>query len=112
MKRMGSIVEVKPECVEEYKRLHVAVWPEVLATRARANIRNYTIYLRKLNNAGYFLFSYFEYTGDDYNADMAIIAACPKTQEFWKVCKPCLIPLDEISMEQCWAPMEEVFHFL
>ena len=28
MKRYGSIIGVKPEKLEEYKKLHVAVWPD------------------------------------------------------------------------------------
>lgn len=30
MKRYGSIIGVKPEKLEEYKKLHAAVWPAVL----------------------------------------------------------------------------------
>ena len=30
MKRYGSVIGLKPEAVAEYKRLHAAVWPEVL----------------------------------------------------------------------------------
>lgn len=32
MKRYGSIIGVRPEKLEEYKKLHAAVWPEVLQT--------------------------------------------------------------------------------
>lgn len=38
MKRYGSIIGVKPEKLEEYKKLHVAVWPEVLAKIKECNI--------------------------------------------------------------------------
>jgi L-rhamnose mutarotase len=48
------------------------------------NIRNYTIYLK--DNM---LFSYFEYTGKDFDADMSKMAADPTTQKWWDVCKPC-----------------------
>lgn len=34
MKRFGQHALLKPECVEKYKKLHAAVWPEVLATEA------------------------------------------------------------------------------
>jgi hypothetical protein len=30
MKRYGMVIKVKPEKFEEYKKLHAAVWPEVL----------------------------------------------------------------------------------
>ena len=61
--------EFHPEALEEYKRYHAAVWPEVLKTITRCNIRNYSIYLKD----GY-LFGYFEYHGTDYKADMARMA--------------------------------------
>lgn len=41
MKRYGSIIGLNPESITEYKLLHVAVWPDVLATISSCNIRNY-----------------------------------------------------------------------
>ena len=29
MQRLGTIIRLKPGCVEDYKRYHAAVWPEV-----------------------------------------------------------------------------------
>ena len=31
MKRYGSIIGLEPDKIDEYKRLHAAVWPEILA---------------------------------------------------------------------------------
>ena len=70
MKRYGSVIIVQPETISEYTRLHAAVWPEVLEMIKACNIQNYSIYLRKLAD-GRHLFSYFEYTGSDFAADMA-----------------------------------------
>ena len=83
MQRYGMMIKVKPEGLEEYKRLHAAVWPDVLRTIHECNIRNYSIYYSN----GY-LFSYYEYVGNDYKADMAKMAADPATQKWWAVCKP------------------------
>ena len=68
MKRYGQVIRLKPEMEEKYRALHAAVWPGVLKTIHECNIRNYSIYLRD----GY-LFSYFEYVGSDFDADMTII---------------------------------------
>ena len=76
MKRYGSVIKVKKEAIETYKRYHAAVWPEVLSTIRLCNIRNYSIYLKDD-----MLFGYFEYHGADYAADMAKMARDPKTQE-------------------------------
>jgi len=105
MQRYGMILKVRPEKLDEYKRLHLAVWPEVLRMIAECNIRNYSIY----HKDGY-LFSYFEYAGGDFGADMAKMAADPATQRWWDVCKPCQEPLPTRAEGEWWAGMEEVFH--
>jgi len=105
MKRYGSVIKVVPEKLEEYKQLHAAVWPGVLEMIHKCNIRNYSIYYKD----GY-LFSYYEYSGDDYIADMARMAADPETQRWWSVCEPCQQPLETRASGEWWAIMEEVFH--
>lgn len=110
MKRYGSVIAVRPEKIEEYKRLHAAVWPDVLRMIRACNIRNYSIYLRRLPDGGHYLFSYFEYAGADFGADMARMAADPVTQKWWEVCKPCQLPLPDRAEGEWWAGMEEVFH--
>ena len=105
MKRYGSVIGVRPEKLAEYKKLHAAVWPGVLKMIKQCNIENYSIYY----HAG-FLFSYFEYTGSDYEADMAKMAADGETQKWWDVCKPCQLPLDGRKEGEWWAAAEEVFH--
>lgn len=103
MQRIGQLVGLKPEHMEEYERIHREVWPEVLATIHDCNIRNYSIFLH--DNT---LFAYFEYVGDDYEADMAKMAADPKTQEWWEITEPMQESLNE--GEGWWTPTKEVFH--
>ena len=68
-RRFGSVIRVRPECFDEYRRHHAAVWPTVLATITRCHIRNYTIFHRDG-----VLFGYFEYWGEDFDADMRLMA--------------------------------------
>jgi L-rhamnose mutarotase len=105
MKRYGSVIRVKPAAIAEYKRYHAAVWPDILSMIRKCNIRNYSIYLKDD-----FLFAYFEYYGADYHADMAKMAADPRTQEWWAVMMPMQQPLDTRKEGEWWAEMEEVFH--
>ena len=105
MKRYGSVIKVNPEKLDEYKQLHAAVWPGVLAMIKECNIRNYSIFYKD----GY-LFSYYEYIGDDYAADMEKMAADPETQRWWTVCMPCQQPLETRAPGEWWASMEEVFY--
>ncbi len=44
MRRVGQLIGLKPDQIEEYERLHAAVWPEVLAMISACNIRNYSIF--------------------------------------------------------------------
>jgi L-rhamnose mutarotase len=105
MERHGSVIRVKPEKLEEYTRYHREVWPEILEMIKKCNIRNYSIY----HKDGY-LFSYFEYHGEDFTADMDRMAADPKTQEWWAIMKPMQQPLSTRAEGEWWAEMEEVFH--
>lgn len=105
MKRYGSVIRVVPEKLEEYKQLHAAAWPGVLKMIHECNIRNYSIYYRDG-----FLFSYYEYTGEDYEADMTKMAADSETQRWWKVTDPCQQPIETAAKGEWWAGMEEVFH--
>jgi L-rhamnose mutarotase len=110
MKRYGSVVMLRPEKLQEYVRLHATVWPEVLKQVKDCHVRNYSIFLRKLADGRHYLFSYFEYTGSDFAADMAQMAADPATQNWWAVCKPCHEPLADRANGEWWANMDEVFH--
>ncbi len=105
MKRYGMVINVKPDKIEEYKKLHAAVWPAVLKIITECKIQNYSIYLK--DNT---LFSYFEYIGSDFDADMAKMAADPITQQWWDVCKPCQSPLESRDEGEWWSNMEEIFH--
>jgi len=105
MKRYGQVIQLKPEKLEEYKRLHRAVWPEVLRIIRDCHIHNYSIFLRDG-----LLFSYFEYDGNDFRADMAKMAADPKTREWWTLTDPCQQPVKTAAPGEWWAPLEEVFH--
>jgi L-rhamnose mutarotase len=110
MKRYGMVIGVKEETLAEYKKLHAAVWPAVLQMIKECHIQNYSIYFRKMPDGKYYLFSYFEYVGEDFEADMATMAADSTTQEWWKHCGPCQEPLPDREEGAWWAAMEEVFH--
>jgi L-rhamnose mutarotase/histidinol phosphatase-like PHP family hydrolase len=110
MTRYGNVIGLHAEKLAEYTRLHAAVWPDVLKMIQQCNIRNYSIFLRRLPDGRHYLFSYFEYLGDDFDADMAKMAADPVTQRWWELCKPCQEPLADRGPGQWWASMEEVFH--
>ncbi len=110
IQRYGSVIGIKPESIEEYKSLHANVWAGVLKKIKECNIRNYTIYLGELEQGKYYLFSYFEYTGDDFEMDMVKMAADETTQKWWRHTDPLQVPIPNRKENQWWAKMEEVFH--
>jgi L-rhamnose mutarotase len=106
MKRYGQIIGIKPEYFEAYQKHHAQVWPDVLEMITKCNIRNYSIF----HHDG-LLFAYFEYTGEDFDADMAIMAADPVTQKWWEIMEPMQQPVEKRKPGEWWANMEEVFHY-
>jgi len=107
MQRIAQCIRVKADQIVEYKRLHAAVWPAVLAQIAASNIRNYSIYLKEPENI---LFAAFEYHGADFAADMAVMAQDESTRAWWKLTDPMQEPFAERGPGEWWARMEEVFH--
>jgi len=103
--RYGMVIGLKPDAEKRYKEYHAAVWPGVLDMIRQCNIRNYSIYLK--NGV---LYSYFEYHGTDFEADMKRMAADPTTQKWWSIMEPMQDPLPSRKEGEWWAAMEEVFH--
>jgi L-rhamnose mutarotase len=106
LQRYAQVIRLRPEDQAEYIRYHAAVWPSVLQTIADCGIRNYSIFLRDG-----VLYSYFEYHGSDYAADMRKMAADPETQRWWKIMDPMQQPVEGAAPDEHWATMREVFHF-
>ena len=102
-KRFCQRAFLKKEKIEEYRRLHAAVWPDVLKTIKACNLENYSISI--MDNM---VVSYFEYTGSDYDADMDKMAADPVTQEWWKHTKPCFEGHDQGVY---YEDLEEIFYY-
>ena len=104
-RRFGQVLGLRPECEAEYRRYHAAVWPEVLELIRACHIRNYSIFLQDHR-----LYAYFEYTGSDYAADMARMAADQRMQDWWAIMEPMQEPLATRQPGEWWSRMEEVFH--
>lgn len=110
VERYGMITGLKPDKVAYYKQLHASVWPGVLKKITECNIHNYSIYLKEIDGKPY-LFSYWEYVGNDFVTDMKKMAADTTTQRWWKETAPTQLPLpDAAAKGETWSRMEEVFH--
>ncbi len=109
--RFGSVIGIKAEAIPEYKELHAKAWPGILDKIGECNIRNYSIYLAQLQPSQYYLFSYCEYVGNDFDADMKKMADDPLSQQWWKHTDPLQTPLSTRAEGEWWHNMEEVFHY-
>jgi L-rhamnose mutarotase len=105
MRRLAQTVRLRPGHREEYLALHAAVWPTVQAALRSAHVTNYSILLHEDT-----LFGYFEYAGDDFEADMAAIAQDPETQRWWALTDPCLESLADTGTGGTWSDMTEIWH--
>ncbi|WP_166845414.1 L-rhamnose mutarotase [Isoptericola sp. BMS4] len=106
MQRLAFVVDVVPEKRAEYLRLHSAVWPQVEAALSAHHITNYSIFV--LENT---LVGYYEYTGDDYEADMAQLDSDPDMQEWLRHTDPCQTPFGrDARPADRWRRLEEVWH--
>ncbi len=107
--RFGAVIGLRPEKKDYYVKLHAETWPSILKLIRDSNIRNYSIYLAELDGKLY-LFAYYEYVGEDFEADMQKIAADPNMQRWWKETDPCQIRLTGTPEGKWWKPIPEVFH--
>lgn len=108
--RYGSVIGVKEDMLEKYKQLHANPWPQVNAKLKECNIQNYSIYLTQFPDGKYYLFSYFEYAGSDFESDMAKLAADSTIQKWWQQTDPCQFGLENRPEGQFWKSMEQVYH--
>ena len=105
--RMGMMIGIKPEYIAEYKKYHAETWSEILQSLTNAHISNYSIFLKEPENI---LFGYWEYTGNDFEADMKKVAKLEITQKWWAICMPMQQPLETRKEGEWWAFMEPVFY--
>jgi len=104
--RHALVVGVRREKRDEYLALHRAVWPGVEQKMTECGIRNYSIFI-----LGDTLFAYYDYVGDDHDADMRRIAADPVSQEWWTLTDPCQVRIaPEVDPGSLWQPIEEIWH--
>jgi L-rhamnose mutarotase len=102
--RIGMVVGIKADQIEAYKRLHAGAGVRKLLRQA--NMHNFSIFLRQLDDGQYYEFAYYEYTGTDYEADMAWLADQPENKQWLAMCDPMQTPL---SGETGWAIMDSIY---
>jgi L-rhamnose mutarotase len=108
-KRYAWVTRLKRDKAARYESLHAHPWPGVNRMLKKCHIRNYSIHKCEIRGQLY-LFSYLEYTGDNFDADMKKLAADPETQRWWKQAVPCVSPLPAaVAKGKIWSDTKEVY---
>jgi L-rhamnose mutarotase len=105
VKRVGMVVGIRPDKLAEYKQLHADSNPGVRDILNKYHMHNFSIYLQQIDDKWY-EFGYYEYTGTDFEGDMARMDQEPRTIEWLKVCDPMQIPLPGAKG---WTIMNRVY---
>lgn len=103
MQRFGTVTKVKPGRLTEYIRLHNEIPDEVVAAAHQYGLRNFNIYY--WNGL---LFSYFEYVGENFKADMIEKNSLPAMRRWRMVCDDCFERME--GQEEFDISMEQIFH--
>jgi len=105
VKRVGMVIGVHEDKIAKYKQLHADSNPGVRDLLSKYHMQNFSIYLQRIDGK-YYEFGYYEYTGKNYEADMAQMGREPRTIEWLKVCDPLQKPLPG---SKSWTKMERVY---
>ena len=108
-KIFGQIGRIKPECIEEYKRLHevdiyTERWAGIRQLIHDCNLQNYSIFIEDD-----IVFGYYEYTGDDYEADMEKMANDELNKQWWACTRPCFTKYNADKEAAFYTDMQQIF---
>jgi L-rhamnose mutarotase len=102
MERVAFRLRVQDGKLDEYKRVHRAVWPELLADMHAAGFRNYSIFAD-----GHELFGYLEC--DDWAAAQAALARSDANRRWQAWMREFLATPVEVDEAEPLRRLEEVF---
>jgi len=105
MKRVGFLLQVRPDKLEEYKAHHTKVWPEMLAALSKHGWHNYSLFLRPDG----LMFGYFE-TPDSFQAALDGMAKEEINARWQAFMAPYFQAVDGARPDESMVQLEEVFH--
>ncbi|MBN1811174.1 MAG: L-rhamnose mutarotase [Anaerolineae bacterium] len=104
MRRVGFLLKVKEDMLDEYKERHEAVWPEMLDALCRTGWHNYSLFMREDG----LLFGYFE-AAESFQASLDGMAE----EEINAKWQDAMAPFFEGTgdhADRMMVELEEVFH--
>ena len=103
MQRVAFILKVKAEMLEEYKRRHASVWPEMLQALRETGWHNYSLFMRPDG----LLFGYLE--TPDFERARAEMAKRAVNDRWQREMGP-FFESRGGRPDEAMVPLEEVFH--
>lgn len=104
MGRVGFLLKVRPEKLDEYKERHKTVWPEMLEALRETGWKNYSLFLRDDG----LLFGYVEI--EDFDAARAAMATKEVNARWQADMAPFFEQLEGLRPDEGMMRLEEVFH--
>ena len=105
MKRVGFLLKVRQDVIEEYKEHHKAVWPEMLDLLRRSDWHNYSLFMRDDG----LMFGYFE-TTEGFQAALDAMAKDEINTKWQEFMTPYFEGVPGLPPDQQMLELEEVFH--
>jgi L-rhamnose mutarotase len=104
MKRICFVLQVKPDRLDEYKRRHRTVWPEMLNALRETGWNNYSLFLREDG----MLVGYLE--TEDFEHARTGMAAREVNDRWQSEMKDFFVQPEGLTPDRAMQPLEEVFH--
>ena len=105
MNRIGFVIKVRQDKIDEYRERHRAVWPDMLDALRRNGWHNYSLFLRPDG----LLFGYFETTNTLSQATAAMMLE--EVNHRWQESvKHLFEAVGEAHADEVFVELEEVFH--
>ena len=105
MKRIGFLLKVKEDLIDQYVEHHKNVWPEMQEALHHTGWHNYTLFLRDDG----LLFGYFE-AEKDFEASLAGMAAEKINAKWQEFMAPYFENLGGARADENMLELQEVFH--
>ncbi|MDD2479062.1 MAG: L-rhamnose mutarotase [Victivallaceae bacterium] len=104
MMRKAFLMSVKPSKIDEYKRSHNPIWPELYDVLKKHGINNYSIFHSEETNH---LFGYLEIENEEEFEKLSQNKICHK---WWLYMKEFLIPDSNDRIKAKEEEIREIFH--
>lgn len=105
MKRVGFVLKVRQEKLDEYKQHHERVWPDMLEALREAGWHRYSLFVRDDG----LLFGYFE-TPDCLQAAQARMAETEVNTRWQEFMAPYFESPDNARADEMFVELNEIFH--